>query len=233
MARLKWDQPTEKLFETGIDQCVLYTMGSDGAYETGVAWNGITSVEENPSGAEETTLYADNIEYASLRSKEKFGATINAYMYPDAWAECDGSKAVITGVLAGQQARKRFGLVYKTLIGNDAVGTEYGYKIHIVYNASASVSSKNHQTVNESPEAEEMSWEITSNSVTVGTVTGVPAVKPLSTIVIDSTKFKGETLKPKLDALEDALFGTDPSGSETTGTDPELPTPEEVFTLLK
>lgn len=228
MPRIVWDKPTKRLFETGVNHCVLYTMNDDGTYAKGVAWNGITSIEENPSGAEETTLYADNIEYASLRSKEKFGGTINAYMYPDEWAECDGSKEVVAGLLAGQQGRKRFGLVYTTLIGNDAQGTDYGYKVHVIWNASASVSSKSHQTVNESPEAQEFSWEITANAVEVET----EGIKPLSTVTIDSTKYTESAAKVKLDALLDTFYGTDPTTTSTQGTDPELPTFDEIVTAL-
>ena len=241
MAKLVFDKIGEKVFETGIEQCALYPMKSgtvaEGAshYEKGVAWNGIISVEENPEGGEETILWADNIEYASLRSKEKYKATINAYTYPTEWEECDGSKAVIPGVVVAGQARRRFGLVYKTLIGNDKDGQDAGYKIHIVYNASASVSSKNHQTVNDSPEAEEFSWEISSNAISVKQATGSPAtlagVKSLSTIVIDSRDFIETTSATKLAALEATLFGTDTAG-EVQGTDPTLPDPDQVFDAL-
>lgn len=234
MASLKFDAVGEKVFETGVEQCALYVMKQgtvtpgESLYEEGVAWNGITSIEENPEGGEETVLWADNIEYASLRSKEKYKATINAYTYPTAWEECDGSKAIIPGVVAGQQSRRKFGIVFKSLIGDDVNGQDAGYKLHIIYNASASVSSKNHQTINDSPEAEEFSWEISAQSVNVIE----SGIKPLSTITIDSRNFQTTEAKAKLTALENMLFGTDGSGS-TEGSDPELPDPDTVFSTLK
>lgn len=234
MPRLEWDKVGERLYETGVEQGVLYVMDDEGAYGDGVAWNGLTNVEENPSGAEETVLYADDLDYLSLRSKEKWAGTINAYTYPEQFEACDGSKQIVAGVVAGQQSRSKFGLVYKTLIGNDTKGEDYGYKIHIVYNCSASVSSKTHQTVNESPEAVEFSWEVTSNAIKVENIPDMK-FKPMSTIVIDSTKFADTTGKAKLEALEDVLFGTDPGVNPETdpGTDPMLPTPKEIYDLLK
>lgn len=199
MAALIWDKTGERYFETGVDHGVLYPQKADGTYDDGVVWNGLTAVTESPDGAEPNDLYADNIKYASLRSAETFGATIEAYTYPEEFAECDGSAAMSTGVYIGQQTRKPFGFSYRTLVGNDtATDTDDGYKLHIIYNATASPSEKNYETVNDSPDAITMSWEIDTTPVPV---TGK---KPTATITIDSTKCDATKLK----ALEDILYGT-------------------------
>lgn len=214
---LTWDADGERLYETGVDRGVLYVRsGSD--YASGVAWNGLSSVEESPSGADSTAVWADNIKYLNLTSAEDYGMTITAYTYPDAWEECDGSRAAATGVYVGQQARKKFAFSWRTKIGNDVDGADHGYKLHIAYNCSAAPSSRSHQTINESPEAAEMSWEITT------TPTNVTGYKPTAHIVIDSTKADAT----KLAALEAALYGT--GGSN--GTPATLKTPDQVIQML-
>ena len=212
--KIVWDQEGQKLYETGVDRGVLYVK-KDGAYGAGVPWNGLISIEESPSGGEPTALYADNVKYLELMSKEEFGATIEAYMYPDEFIECDGSKEIADGVFAGQQTRVPFGLSYRTLIGNDEKGDEYGYKIHIVYNAKAKPSSKSRGTVNESPEATTMSWECST------TPFDVPGGKPTSHLVFDSTKIDAE----KMAALEALLYGGE-------SAEAKLPTVEEIITLM-
>lgn len=224
MAKLTWDETGERLYETGVKNCVLYPMSSSGTYPAGVAWNGITAITESPSGAEETPLYADDIKYLSLYSAEEFGATIEAYTYPDEFMECDGSKSFIDGAYLGQQDRKAFGLVYKTVLGNDIDGNSHGYKLHLIYGCKASVSEKAYNTINDSPEAITFSWEVTTTPVSA-TINGVE-YKPTSIITVDSTK----VTEAGLTALENALFGTDGSGS--TGTAARLPLPAEVYTLL-
>lgn len=231
MSRLEWDKSGERLYETGVDQGVLYPMVS-GAYPTGVAWNGLTAVNENPSGGDSTAIYADNIKYLTLVSAEEFGATVEAYTYPDEFAECDGSAEIGTGVTIGQQRRKTFGMSYRTLIGNDEEDTDYGYKIHLVYGCKAAPSGRNHQTVNNSPEATSLSWEVTTTPVTiVDATTGTPYVdattgkpyKPTSHLVIDSTKVAAA----KLTALETILYGG--TGENATA---RMPLPGEVIALL-
>lgn len=214
--RLTWDATGEKLYETGVDRAVVYPMGSDGKYAAGSVWNGLTSYNESPSGAESNPIYADNIKYCNLISAEEFGASLEAYMYPDAFAECDGSVEVAPGVIIGQQKRKAFGFTCRTLIGNDIEGTELGYKLHIVYNAMAAPSEKAYATVNDSPEAITFSWELTTTPV------AVTGYKPTASITIDSTKVDAE----KLAALEDVLYGTE----EAEAT---LPSPDEVIAMLK
>lgn len=217
MAALTWDGSGERLYETGVDRGVLYVMSTGGTYGTGVAWNGLTGVTESPSGAEETALYADNIKYVSLYSAEEFGATIEAYTYPDEFAECDGSAELVGGVTVGQQARKTFGLCYRTLLGNDTDGQSHGYKLHLIYGATASPSEKAYATVNDSPEAITFSWEITTTPV------NVTGMSPTACITIDSTKADAECLA----ALEAKLYGsTEPSGT------PTLPLPDEVKTIM-
>lgn len=214
---LSWDETGEKLYETGVDHGVLYPMGQSG-YGNGVAWNGLTTVTETPSGAEATKLYADNIKYLEIRSAEEFGGTIEAYTYPDEWAECDGSAALTTGVYAGQQPRKVFGLCYRTVLGNDVDLDKHGYKLHIVYGCTASPSERSYATINDSPEAITFSWEFSSVPV------NVTGHKPVSCIVIDSTKVDAT----KLATLESILYGT--GGSTTVAA--RLPLPAEIVSTL-
>lgn len=216
MAALTWDGSGERLYETGVDRGVLYVMSAGGTYGTGVAWNGLTGVTESPSGAEETALYADNIKYVSLYSAEEFGATIEAYTYPDEFAECDGSAELATGVTVGQQTRKMFGLCYRTLLGNDTDGQSHGYKLHLIYGATASPSEKAYATVNDSPEAITFSWEVTTTPV------NVTGMSPTASITIDSTKADATCLA----ALEAKLYGSEPSGT------PTLPLPDVVKTIM-
>ena len=213
--RVKWDQNGERLYETGVDRGMLYPE-VDNTYPLGVAWNGLMSVEESPSGAEANPIYADNIKYLNLVSVEEFGATIGAYTYPDEWGQCDGSAEIADGVQIGQQTRKEFGFSYRTILGNDIKLNDYGYKIHLIYNCLAAPSSKSYETVNDSPSAAELSWEISTTPIPV------EGYKPTATIVIDSTKTSAEKLK----ALEDILYGTDT-------TDPRLPLPDEIMALMK
>lgn len=211
-----WDQEGKRLYETGVEKCALYPRDEHGSYPKGVAWNGITTVTESPSGAEATPIYADNNKYLNLFSTEELGLTIEAYTYPDEFAECDGSASVVEGVYAGQQRRTSFGLAYKTLLGNDVAGTDHGYRLHLVYGCTASPSEKGYSTVNDSPEAISFSWSVTTTPVEV---TGL---RPTALLTIDSTKVE----KTKLKALEDMLYGTE------SGT-PRLPLPNEVKTLLQ
>lgn len=226
MAKLAWDQLGEKFYETGVDRGVLYKFDkSTTTYGKGVAWNGLTSVEESPSGAESNKFYADNIVYANIMSAEEFAFTINAYTYPDEFKSCNGVKTIATGVTIGQQTRDSFGFSYRSLIGNDTEGTDKGYKIHLVYGCLASPSSKTNSTVNESPEPGEMSWEVNTTPI------NVTGFKPTAHLEIDSTKFTTEEAKAKLKAFENYLYGTDTEGT-TTGTDPQLPLPAKVVELL-
>ena len=221
---LSWDNTGDKLYETGVDHGVLYPMGENG-YGTGVAWNGLTGVTETPSGAEATKLYADNIKYLEIRSAEEFGGTIEAYTYPDEWAECDGSAALLTGVYAGQQPRKVFGFCYRTILGNDVDLDSHGYKLHIVYGCTASPSERSYATVNDSPEAITFSWEFSSTPVNVANH------KPVSCITIDSTKVDATKLKN----LEDKLYGvtTDSTANPAVaGSAAYLPLPAEVISTL-
>lgn len=197
MSKIVWDQTGERLFETGVDHGVLYPIQTGGLYSKGVAWNGLTAVNESPSGAEATDLYADNIKYLSMRSAETFGATVEAYTYPDEFAECDGSATLAEGVTIGQQARKIFGLSYRTLVGNDVDGQDHGYKLHLIYGASASPSERAYATVNDSPEAITFSWELSTTPV------NVTGFKPTACVTIDSTKADPTCLKK----LEDILYG--------------------------
>ena len=221
--RLVWDKTGERHYETGVSQGVLYPQNSDGTYPQGVAWNGLTGVTESPSGAEATALYADNIKYLNLISTEEFGATIEAYTYPDEFAECDGSASIATGVAIGQQPRKTFGMSYKTQLGNDVDGNAHGYKLHIIYGATASPSEKAYATINDSPEAITFSWEVTTTPVSVS------GFQPTANLTIDSTKVDAGKLKK----LEDILYGTD-AGAEGTpaATAPRLPLPDEIATLM-
>lgn len=214
MSKLVWDQTGERLYETGVKNGVLY-IPTDGVYSKGVAWNGLTAVTESPSGAEATALYADDIKYLNLMSAEEFGATIEAYTYPEEFAACDGSAALVDGVYIGQQARKAFGLSYRTTIGNDTEGNEYGYKLHLIYGAMAAPSEKGYATINDSPEAITFSWEVTTTPVSV---TGH---KPTACITIDSTKADAT----KLAALEAILYGSE-------SEEARLPLPDEIATLM-
>ena len=217
MAKLVWDKTGDRLYETGVKNGVLY-IPTSGVYSKGVAWNGLTAVTESPSGAEATALYADDTKYLSLMSAEEFGATIEAYTYPDEFAACDGSAELADGVMIGQQKRSTFGLCYKTTIGNDTEGNDHGYKLHIIYGAQAKPSERAYATINDSPEAITFSWEITTTPV------NVTGAKPTASLVIDSTKADPS----KLAALEDILYGKDGE----PGNEARLPLPDEIKTLM-
>lgn len=215
MSKIVWDAIGDHTFETGVRNGVLYLKDAQGAYNTGVAWNGLTSVSESPEGAEPTDLYADDTKYLTLMSAENFKATIEAYTYPVEFEECDGSATIANGVVIGQQSRKPFGLCYRTAIGNDTDGNEHGYKLHIVYGCQASPSEKQYSTINDSPEAITFSWEVNTTPV------NVTGKKPTATLIIDSTKAD----KAKLTALEAILYGSE-------STEPRLPLPDEIATLM-
>ena len=217
MAKLVWDKTGDRLYETGVKNGVLY-IPTAGVYSKGVAWNGLTAVTESPSGAEATALYADDTKYLSLMSAEEFGATIEAYTYPDEFSACDGSAELADGVMIGQQNRSTFGLCYKTTIGNDTEGNDHGYKLHIIYGAQAKPSERAYASINDSPEAITFSWEITTTPV------NVTGAKPTASLVIDSTKADPS----KLAALEDILYGKDGE----PGNEPRLPLPDEIKTLM-
>lgn len=217
MAKLVWDKTGDRLYETGVKNGVLY-IPTSGVYSKGVAWNGLTSVTESPSGAEATALYADDTKYLSLMSTEEFGATIEAYTYPDEFAACDGSAELADGVMIGQQKRSTFGLCYKTTIGNDTDGNDHGYKLHIIYGALAKPSERAYASINDSPEAITFSWEITTTPV------NVTGAKPTASLVIDSTKADPS----KLAALEDILYGKDGEPAN----EPRLPLPDEIKSLM-
>lgn len=214
MSRLVWDKTGERFYETGVKQGVLYPMVS-GEYPKGVAWNGLTAVTESPSGAEATPMYADDIKYLNLYSTEEFGATIEAYTYPKEFEECDGSAEIATGVTIGQQPRKSFGMCYRTVVGNDVENEAHGYKLHIIYGATASPSEKAYATINDNPEAITFSWEVTTVPV------NVEGFKPTASLTIDSTKVDAI----KLAALEDILYGKD-------AVEARLPLPDEIATLM-
>ena len=216
MSKIVWDKTGERFYETGVDHAVLYPIDAEGLYNGGVAWNGITAINESPSGAEPNNLYADNIKYLVLVGAEDFGLTIEAYTYPDEWEQCDGSAEIAPGVLAGQQNRKIFGLSYRTKLGNDVDGQDHGYKLHLVYGGLASPSERGYQTVNDSPEPINPSWEVTTTPV------DVPGFKPTARLIITSTKVD----PAKLAALETILYGSEEA-------EPRLPLPEEVIELLK
>ena len=215
MAKLVWDESGKRLYETGVEKGVLYVQGENGQYQNGVAWNGLTAVTESPSGAEPTALYADDIKYLELFSAEEFGATIEAYTYPEEFEACDGSASLGTGVTIGQQDRKAFGLCYRTIVGNDVKGNENGYKLHLIYGAKAKPSEKAYATVNDSPEAVTFSWEVTTTPVNVA------GLKPTASVTIDSTKIQPEKLK----LIEDKLYGT--ASEEAT-----LPLPDEIKQII-
>ena len=212
---LVWDKTGERTYETGVNNVALYVMNDEGSYGAGIAWNGVTGITESPSGAETTPLYADDIKYLTLLSAEEYGITIEAYGSPEEFDACDGTAELSTGVTIGQQSRKKFGLAYKTRLGNDVKGTDYGYKLHIVYGALASPSEKGHSTINDSPEAITFSWTVNTTPVSV------EGFKPTASLVIDSTKVD----KAKLSKLEDVLYGSD-------SADPRLPLPNEIVTIL-
>lgn len=224
MSALVWDAVGERTYETGTKKGVLYPQVGN-AYPKGVAWNGLTAVTESPEGAEATAIYADDIKYLNLRSVEDFGATIEAYTYPPEFAECDGSAKVALGATIGQQPRKPFGFSYVTTIGNDTEYESYGYKIHLVWGATAAPSERSYQTINDSPEPINFSWEIDTIPV------DVPGFKPTAHMEIDSTDFKTTEQKAKLKQLEGILYGTD-AGEGVEGTDARLPLPDEIIRLL-
>lgn len=216
MAKIVWDQIGERFYETGVKNGVLYVQDDEGKYGNGVAWNGLTAVTESPSGAEATALYADDIKYVNLMSAEEFGATIEAYTYPDEFEACDGSASLTAGVSIGQQPRKAFGLCYKTVVGNDVQGNALGFKIHLIYGAKAAPSERAFQTINDSPEAITFSWELTTTPVNVS------GFQPTANLVIDSTKVAPEALAK----IEAKLFGTE-------SEEPTLLLPDEVVALMK
>ena len=222
MAALTWDGTGERYYETGTRRGVLFVQNTDGTYQNGVAWNGLTAVTESPSGAEPTKLYADDIQYLNMYSVEEFGGTIEAYTYPDEFMQCDGSAEIASGVYIGQQARKAFGLCYRTAVGNDTDGDAFGYKLHFVYNCKASPSEKSYATINDSPEAITFSWEFTTTPV------AVTGHEPTASIVVDSRKFTTVNAKAALAALEAYVYGTNGS----PGTEPQMPSPAKVVELL-
>ena len=225
-ALLKWDIDGTRTLEAGVSKCVLFPM-TNGAYGNGVAWQGITAINENPGGADLTDLYADNIKYASLRAAETFSCTIEAYTYPDEWAECDGSAMPETGVYFGQQPRKAFGLCYRTEIGDDAhPGMDKGYKLHFVYNSTVSPSSRGYATINNSPDAISFSWEASSTPTAVTDIDGT-SYKAVSTVVVDSTKVDAT----KLATLEDMIYGIK-AASGGTDTQAVMPTPNQIASTL-
>ena len=215
MGKLVWDQSGKRFYETGVKMGVLYVQDESGAYPKGVAWNGLTAVNETPSGAEATPLYADDIKYLNLRSAEAFGATIEAYTYPEEFEKCDGSAELAPGVKIGQQARNAFGLCYRTVVGNDIAGNDFGYKIHIIYGATAAPSEKSYSTINDSPEAITFSWEVNCTPVEID------GFKPTASLIIDSTKVDAE----KLAALEAKLYGGESSEAM-------LPLPSEIAQMF-
>ena len=215
MAKLVWNEAGKRLYETGVDRGVLYVSDGNGRYQKGVVWNGLVSVNESPSGAEATPLYAGNVKYVELMSNEEFGASIEAYTYPEEFEQCDGSAELADGITIGQQPRKSFGLCYRTKIGNDTAGDEHGYKIHLIYGAKAAPTEKSYTTINDSPEAITFSWEITTTPIEVA------GHKPTATLTIDSTKVSPTTLA----AIENKLYGD-------TATEATLPTPAEILALI-
>lgn len=223
MAKLVWDADSKRTYETGVDHGVLYVKNPDGTYPNGVAWNGLTAVTESPSGAEATPLYADNIKYLNLRSAEEFGATVEAYTYPEEFEQCDGYASLAKGVVIGQQSRKMFGLSYRTKLGNDTDGEDHGYKLHLIYGCDAAPSERGYQTVNDSPSAITFSWTISTTPV------NVTGFKPTASITIDSTSVDADKLKK----LEDILYGTDSAEfSESGSSDARLPLPDEVASIF-
>lgn len=223
MSAIVWDKTGERIYESGVDHGVLYPQDDTGAYAGGVAWNGLIGITESPSGAESNPQYADNIKYLDLMSAEEFGATIEAYMYPVEFEECDGTAEVAPGVTIGQQNRKTFGMSYRTKVGNDVAGQDYGYKLHLFWGAKASPSEKNFQTINDSPEATTFSWEVTTTPVVLTTINHKTkkVYNPTASMVVNSTKVDAT----KLAALEKILYGD-------TESEPRLPTPDEVIAIF-
>lgn len=221
--KIKWDQTGQRLYEAGVDHGVLYPIQDNGLYTKGVGWNGLISVNENPSGAEETPLWADNIKYLALRSAEEFGANVEAYTYPDEFGECDGTAEIAPGVTIGQQNRKVFGLCYRTVLGNDINKNDHGYKLHLIYGCEAAPSEKGYGTISDNPDAVTFSWEIKTTPV------NVPGFKPTASMTVTSTKVD----KQKLKALEEILYGKDPTteGGDD-GVEPRLPLPDEIMELM-
>lgn len=229
MSKLVWDKLEERLYEAGVRQGVVYPIQPSGVYTKGFAWNGLTGVTESPSGADPTELWADDINYLNLTSAEKFGATVEAYMYPPEFAECDGTAEIAPGVHAGQQVRKMFGMAYRTILGNAAEGESYGYKLHLLYGAKASPSEKSYTTVNDNPDAVTFSWELTTTPVEITTLVNGQKLKPAAYLSFDSTKVD----PAKLAALEEILYGKDESTEGSgDGVDPRLPLPDEVIALM-
>lgn len=226
MGKLVWDAIGEHFYETGVNQAVLYPVSSTGTYPEGVAWNGVTSVSESPSGADANKLWADNINYLTLYGAEEFGATIEAYTYPDEFGECDGSVSVVPGVTIGQQPRKGFGFSYRTKVGNDTVGEDFAYKLHLVYGCRASPSDRGYETINDSPEAITFSWEVTTTPVAVA------GHKPTAILTIDSRDFATEQAKAKLTAFEDILYGTDAADAVYTETADESYSASKTYYTL-
>lgn len=216
MARLIWDEVGQRFFETGVKNGVLYVQDNDGSYKNGVVWNGLTAVTESPSGAEETPLYADDVKYLTLRSAEEFGATVEAYTYPEEFEQCDGSAAIAEGVTIGQQARRAFGLCYRTSVGNDIQGQNFSYKLHLIYGCTVAPSEKSYSTINDNPEAITFSWELSTVPVPVD------GFSPTASLVIDASKVDEE----KMQLLEDALFGDETNEAK-------LLLPNEIMALLK
>lgn len=210
-----WDQTGDRKYETGVDRGVLYPINKEGNYNLGVAWNGLTGITENPSGAEPNPLYADNLKYLELMSVEEFGCTIEAYTYPDEFSVCDGTAELMPGIEVGQQTRTGFGLAYRTVVGNDVEFEDFGYKLHLIYGGKASPSNKAYQTINDSPDAIQFSWEVSTTAVPV------KDHKPTASLILDSTKLKKEAME----AVEKILYG-----SETV--EPRLPLPDEVLTII-
>lgn len=228
MSRIVWDSLEDRLYELGVSKGVLYRPNTDGEYKNSTAWNGLINVSENPSGADNNKLYADNIEYAAMRAAETFGGSIEAYTYPPEFAECDGSAEIVPGVYAGQQIRKPFGFCYRTEIGSAAKGQETGYKLHLLYGLTASPSEKAHDTINDSPDAATMSWDVEATPV------AVKGFRPTACLTISSLDHSAEKMK----ALEDILYGVDEvKGSngevETQATVGRLPLPDEIAELMK
>ena len=216
MARLIWDEVGQRFFETGVKNGVLYVQDNDGAYKNGVVWNGLTAVTESPSGAEETPLYADDVKYLTLRSAEEFGATVEAYTYPEEFEQCDGSASIANGVTIGQQARRAFGLCYRTSVGNDIQGQNFSYKLHLIYGCTVAPSEKSYSTINDNPEAITFSWELSTVPVPVD------GFSPTASLVIDASKVD----EGKMQQLEDALFGNE-------SNEAKLLLPNEIMEMLK